>query len=374
MQFQYILILLSCFILLSCKKKEKIVEVEKEVIVYQDPVYKWKRVDAFKNAGSEFIRNAHRASGGFIYFAENSFNVVYDSVKDKFTFLQGSPFERQLKPLLTNNYVIQRSDFAINILPHNNLPDFYLAYSEKQLYMQNIDSNFNNFRIIYPVFEGEVIGNNNKLLMCYQTKNFIGLNYLAVKLKFPAMSWFNDPSFVVQVDTFKKIADPTALSSDRMIGNVGNNLLFTMGDIKNYVLDDNLDTVFVNNTYLYNDVFSYKGTNYAIVRTVGKRCCQTCLIKTLDDGLTWQELVCGINNNFEDLTFCEIGDKLIAYSFANQLWEVTLTENSISAKELDNNGLENKRIKALNYCNNRVFISTESGVFERPYNEFIEYK
>jgi hypothetical protein len=121
-------------------------------------------------------------------------------------------------------------------------------------------------------------------------------------------------------------------------------------------------------------VFSYKGTNYAIVRTVGKRCCQTCLIKTLDDGLTWQELVCGINNNFEDLTFCEIGDKLIAYSFANQLWEVTLTENSISAKELDNNGLENKRIKALNYCNNRVFISTESGVFERPYNEFIDYK
>jgi hypothetical protein len=53
------------------------------------------------------------------------------------------------------------------------------------------------------------------------------------------MSWFNDPSFVVQVDTFKKIADPTALSSDRMIGNVGNNLLFTMGDIKNYVMDDN---------------------------------------------------------------------------------------------------------------------------------------
>jgi hypothetical protein len=31
----------------SCKKKEKIVEVKKEVIVYQKPVYKWKQVKWF---------------------------------------------------------------------------------------------------------------------------------------------------------------------------------------------------------------------------------------------------------------------------------------------------------------------------------------
>lgn len=41
------LALLFCATVISCKKKETIVEVEKEVIVYREPEFKWKRVPHF---------------------------------------------------------------------------------------------------------------------------------------------------------------------------------------------------------------------------------------------------------------------------------------------------------------------------------------
>lgn len=358
----------------SCKKKEKIVEVEKDVVVYQEPVYKWQRVKEFETHNCEYIKNAHRTGKGFIYFACNNYCASYDSVNNNFTFYNGSPRDQLLKPLITNSYFTTFYN-VLDLNPTFNLPENPIDYESTLIYVKNLDSAFTNFYLGYPLFQGEVCGTDSTLLIVYNTGSYYN-TYMGIKLKYPPNGLDYGYGSFITVKAFKKYFDPISYASNRLLGPIGNNLLFTMGNFKNYLLNANLDTVYINNTYSYNDIFTYKNTAYSFARSTSAsgNCCQTCFVSSNDNGLTWQQLATGLNPDFEQMNVELVGDKLIAFSYTNQIFEITIANTNVSAKELDNDGLANKRIKAITMSNNRVFISTESGVFERPYGAFIDYK
>ncbi|MBX3163610.1 MAG: hypothetical protein KF900_03960 [Bacteroidetes bacterium] len=354
----------------ACRKKEKIVEIEK--IVYQETVHKWKRVDYFTQLSDEFIKSVKYVGKGFIFFSATYTDVIYDSTTNQFTALVGFMRDQQIQPLITEKYKLELYTHGFNLVPHNNLPSFPIDYTEKQVYIEKYDSTFLGFVLFnYP----EIMGTGNNVLSVYQTKSGGVYNYMGFKLSYNDFYLYAANGKYIQVDSVKVFQAPLSYASNRFLGTVGTNILFVMGNERNYALTENLDTVFINNTYSFKDIFQYKNTYYAIARTTlaSGNAGENCLIQSSDNGLSWQEIAKGLNYDYTYLNFEQIGDKLIAY-FNNQIWEMAITSDNISTKELDNDGLKNKRIKGITMSNNRVFISTESGVFERPYQEFIEYK
>src|SRR5690606_35372537 len=108
----------------------------------------------------------------------------------------------------------------------------------------------------------------------YQTKSGSNYNYLAAKLSY----YPNDfPEYLVQISAVKVFKSPLSFANNRLIGDIGSNLLFTMGNARNYVLTKNLDTTYINDLYSFNDIFQYKNTYYSIARANVSTgyCCQT---------------------------------------------------------------------------------------------------
>ena len=87
-----------------------------------------------------------------------------------------------------------------------------------------------------------------------------------------------------------------------------------------------------------------------------------------DNGFTWTE---GYETPWELvlLNYAKINGKLIGYRYA-QLFEITINENEFQAKELDNDGLEGKSITSVSKFDNKVYLTSLSGVFYKPVDEF----
>ena len=96
------------------------------------------------------------------------------------------------------------------------------------------------------------------------------------------------------------------------------------------------------------------------------------IFSSSDNGLTWIKggetpwLIASVN-------FAKIDGKIIGYRYA-QLWEVSTTETSFNFKELDNDGLDGKMITSVSEFDDKVFITSLSGVYRRPSDEFFTYK
>ena len=370
MQFKNLLLVIMIGLFFSCKKKETIVEVEKEVIVYQEPGYKWKRNIYFDKNFSTTITNSRRLFDGLILFTTNNYNILYDSAQNKFSAVtQRYSYEKQVRPLITKEYYLEVNDYAINIYNTDKINGNVLGYINGLLLPKNIDSNFLAYDFKNNYLSGDLVGNSNKFVYPYFTKDNKS-KYAIIKIKKePTSSSFPDNAIVI--DTFKTITNLNYVSTNRLTGVIGNNLFFTCGNNKNYIVNNDLDTIYINSN-VYNCIFKVNNLYYSFCGGVALGG-DTKLLSTSDEGLTWQIVSSGLNYQFQILNYVNVGDKLIAF-YVGQMWEVIINNNTLAIKELSNDGLDNKLINAITMSNGRVFVGTNNGVFERPFSEFIDYK
>jgi hypothetical protein len=370
MNVRKLFLMISVFLLFSCKKKETIIEVEKEVIVYQEPSHKWKRVKEFDINQSTTITNSKRLQNGSILFTTNYYNILYDSISDKFLVKYANQaYERQVRPLITSSFFLNVTDNGISVRSlYNSMANinFNPNYTVDPL---SIDSSFFHYNFKNVFFSSDIIGNANTILYPNYTSSNIH-KYTAVKFK-KAITPISFPDSAIIIDTFKIITNTNYINTNRVASSIGSNLFFSMGDNKNYILDYNLDTFYVND-YVYGCIFKLNNSfsSFCSNPSIGGG---TKLISTVDDGLTWQTIISGVDFQYEQYSYMNIGNKIIAHYY-NHIWEIVINNNIIVKKELVNDGLEDKFINSIQMSNGKVFIGTNNGLFERSFSEFLEYK
>ncbi|MBL7902174.1 MAG: hypothetical protein JNK73_09280 [Bacteroidia bacterium] len=273
---------------------------------------------------------------------------------------------------MTDKFYTQSNINSVHFVPHNNLPSFPYNWTEKLLYPSTYDSDFLQITgFSSTFFSSYAIASNTLIMLVYQSKRITN-NYLAIKVSYPPVYEEND--FSIKIEETKVICDTLGPSANHLIGPVGKNLMFTFGNNKNYLLNGNMDTTFLKNSYQFNQIFEWKGNQYSFANVVDSGYTRTCLVRSSDEGYNWEIIAEGLSYHYKSLNFSHIGNKLIANSFGNQIWEIEISNNGVTSKELVNDGLADVKIKAITYSNNKVFVATETGVFERSLTEFIEYK
>ena len=90
------------------------------------------------------------------------------------------------------------------------------------------------------------------------------------------------------------------------------------------------------------------------------------------EGLDWQ-LLGSPDSNFKQLNYAEVDGQLIGYYF-NQLFALEITETEIKVTELEQEGLEGHEITSVVGFNEKVYVTTLTGVFHRPMADFFEPK
>jgi hypothetical protein len=375
-----IAILLLTFVsLVSCKKKQAPNEAVKEVIVYQEPSYKWKRVKNFTDHGTELIRNAERLPGGRVFFSAYNLDAIYDSTDNTIQFFTRNLTEFSNKPLITGRYYVsaQGDFFQVRALNNREVGTF-VQYTDFYINVKSYDSAFHGLKQ-GPFFSGITVASDSTIMFDYLGLDLGRANhhFLAFKLKFQDESAaYNGQSvFSIKPVNSLLLRDTIGVYHNHLVGRVGRNLMFTMGNSRNYLLNHDLDTLYVNSNYNFNQIFEWQNQQYSIARVNSGGNLRSCLVKTSDQGLNWQIAVENVDPRFENFKFTIVGNKLVGHSLgSNQLWEILIEGNSLEAKELVNEGMPGAIIKAVVYTNNRVFVCTETGVFERTYDTFIEYK
>ena len=83
-----------------------------------------------------------------------------------------------------------------------------------------------------------------------------------------------------------------------------------------------------------------------------------------DQGESWHKFSDINGGSWGYLQYYNMGNDVYAF-YLSQLAKVTLSNNTLSLQELDNNGLEGNQITSINKCGKYAFVTTLSGLFYR---------
>lgn len=362
------LLLILC-IAFACRK-EKIVEVEKPVYITEthhwNPVSDFENNPSFKNVG-----NANYISNGQIVFNCEGKHVIYDSASNTYYF--GFPIlssEIQKTPLIQNKFFVSCSNYNsyIWIEPTKNLVSG--LYNGPQLYfpMKTIDPSFNDFNFYQINWwqHSEIISTQkNKILISYRDS----LNRPSVLItQLVVNDWSSMPGHD-KVDSLytKKIYFPYSNYASSTKGAIGENLFFWVYGKGTYRINYNNDTTFLGNYNLL-DFFETNGKFYAITDEIGIK-----LKESSDSGATWQDKVTNLPSQFGIINYFNMDGKVFA-TYNSQIFEIELGATNLTTKEINNDGLTGNVITSVNKCNNKIIVSTKSGVYYCNYSEFYQYK
>jgi hypothetical protein len=122
------------------------------------------------------------------------------------------------------------------------------------------------------------------------------------------------------------------------------------------ILDGRVGKFFQKNDTLYSLVsgFIYQSTN---------------------DGDNWINFG-AIPQNLNSLNFLDyylVNNEIIG-TYNAQLFHLTINKNSLTVKEIDNDGLANNSITSISKYYDKVYVTTLSGVYYINYKDFLKYK
>ncbi len=166
---------------------------------------------------------------------------------------------------------------------------------------------------------------------------------------------------VIHVSNFHKVAfGNTYLQGTPYLTHIGNRFLVPYDSM--HLIREDFSTKAIAGLEDFTSVFKANGYYYAVGFS-GK------IYETTDMGETWA-LKFSLNSLVIIINF---DGNLIAYH-NDQVWMITLTSTSLTLKEIVNDGLTGKTISSIVKYNNKIWISTNAGVFSRPYSSFYQYK
>ncbi|MEM6379251.1 MAG: hypothetical protein AAF705_13655 [Bacteroidota bacterium] len=359
-------VLIGCSLLIASCEEEKIVEVERE--------YSWKADDNF--IYDNVVQMNSFATDDMLFFrGHTSFtSMVADSLEHPdypdigrvvhFPHWYTQSTDEKL-PICADFFVSAVSNGFLAFIPNRDPTSQSASVSFN---MKTLDENFGIFESSH--FSGGekiVINDQSQVLVPYKNWSpdgpYIsgGPKLALINIKYDS----TNTSFYHKLDTVGiqlLSIDDQFQNSTIALESIGSNFFVTT-DTKVYRIDGDGRMVTVLDERLYK-IFEDSG------RLIGFGANN--IFSSSDNGLTWIKggetpwLIASVN-------FAKIDGKIIGYRYA-QLWEVSTTETSFNFKELDNDGLDGKMITSVSEFDDKVFITSLSGVYRRPSDEFFTYK
>lgn len=357
--------LLICIsiLLIGCEK-EKIIEVEVE------KEYSWKAHKRFTHENVTQMNSF--ATDDYLFFRGLStfVSIVPEGKNHHHGFVGGKsmmyylidPQSHQIKLPIGPDYLISYTHidgevrFYSTMLPNG-------AQESASLNIKDIDNTFLNFKhqqLHFTVSESCVINDRNQALIPYTINNN---SWYLLKLALVDVSVRDMPSNYVEIVKTKTISIPEEWQqSVHAIESVGEYFFITTQS-KVFRVDSKGNIVTVSDTPLLRIIES-SGKLYG----VGNKS----VFISSDKGLTWKEIY-NVQQEFSWISLSKVEDKIVGYRYS-QLWEITFNENDLIVRELDNYGIDGVSITSLSVFDNNVYLSTMSGVFYKPVDDFFESK
>jgi len=356
-----ILILICLATLIISCEKEKIVEVEKE--------YNWKKHNDFQY--NDVIQmNSYASNERIFFYGPNAFSsLVADSLVHPDLPFGGKTSHYSVWNEQPANIKLPIcSDYSLSTFRNYGTIYFFstmnpvLSGSSTSIRIKTIDTTYAYFDLLhFSSGESIAINNKNQTLIPYisivDSRNVLKLALIDIKTEFMISYYYLDTLEVNILTITDDIQyDVIALES------VGSNFFLTTNS-KVYRIDNygNIENVL---SIRLNKMVESSGKIYGFGRDN--------IYISSDNGLTWKEGY-SIQYEYSLLNYSKIDDKIIGYRHG-QLWELQINETELLVRELDNDGLNGVSITSVSSFDNKVFLSTLSGVFYKNAGEFFNYK
>ena len=347
-----------CILFNACKKDPPAATTK--IIIEHDTVqHAWQTEPRFNNLDQD-ISVAYAANNGKVFFYGTQYYCyVYDSASNGWGLIN------TISPLAYRRPAVNKAFFAAATVTNNFGLQTYTASSYLPSYggnFKSFDTNFTAFPeylLNYPLTNIADISDSNRVLFPVLTTDNTKNYYYLLDTK---ISYSSTPSFTVS--NFHKLALGVFNGIDNQFTTTHLNNRFFIGHADTtYLVREDFSIKVVLNNDIFLSVFLYNG-NYYATSISGN------IYETTNNGETWS---LQFTINPRGTAIFNFDNNLIAI-YQSQLWQVTLGATSISFKEIVNDGLTGKTITGLVKCNNKVWITTNGGVFYRPYNQFYQFK
>lgn len=277
-------------------------------------------------------------------------------------------------PINKHNYkpAISTSFFVYPISDHlirfqslfNNIADV----GNKDLYMPDIDTLFSEFKNIYFTRgQSTLVNNQNQCLIPYKVKFPSSTNGTSSELRFLiAELGYNNSSGFNTLDT---------ISTHKIIANHNINYLSDLNSVEEYFfVSSGSKTIRISPDFTIQNCFNGVLTEIFKHQDRYIGISNTGTYESFDKGLTWQ-LKFSTSMSLANFIFHELDHHILGV-YQDQIFhfKFDFANNVLYTKEIVNEGLEDKRITSLALYNDKVYISTLSGIYEEEYITFFEFK
>lgn len=355
-----LILLIFSTILFGCEDEKIVIkEVEKK--------YSWTAHEDFQydevTLMNSFVTNTKLFTLGMTSFS----SLVADSLNHPDLPFGGSvchysnwydqPSNKKL-PISTNFFIsYSESTSWIGFIPTLNPVS---GNSMASITLSEIDTSFMRFQLV-SYYSGEcmAINNNNQALIPYlSTDNDYSLKLLLVNIRVKSDG-------IIRLDTISTKVIKIPDSSEYNVISIQslNDIFYVTTSSKTYRVNTAGELQNVTNNRLYSIVESNK-----VLYGFGGES----IFSSIDSGLTWTKGY-SIPAEYIMFKYSKVNNKIIAYR-NSQLFEITLTQDSIIARELDNDGLVGKTITSVSGFGNKVYATSLSGLYFKTIEDFFNDK
>jgi hypothetical protein len=240
------------------------------------------------------------------------------------------------------------------------------TYNGLTFTMPSFDSDFVNFDFTHYSF-GECIAINslNQVLIPYAAK--VGSSnqtkLLLLRIKSTANENPEFPSLSISTQQVLTFNDQFAHTTYGLYA-VNDHFYITQYN-SSYRINSDGEITSISVPWAMN-MFEFEGTIYAIGYYNNK------LYYSTDNGYTWTESI-QLNTQFNLVLYTKIDNRMVAY-YNHQLFEIIPSHTSITAVELDNDGLQGRKITSVSIFDGNVYVTTLSGVYRKKFEDFFKEK
>lgn len=354
----------------NCQKEQIVTEyIEKEFSWKQHPNFMYTnsyQLNSFANDTCMVFYGLNRITTiGIEDFTSYTDEIANDVINN---FLPSYDYSNGLKYAITPDFMVNYEEYDpylekgvvhISSTRSPNHSDY-----EIDICLPDIDKGFVEYNLV-PAFSSECIVANDKkqILIPYLSKG-AALNMLLVELKM-----YEHWTYRMAVDTVKtKIVKLNEGYRVRYLHTVDSD--FYVGtDTKTYKIGSD-GSVKTEHNYQFTDIIDKGDTLFAVAQNMSGYDFE--FLRSVDRGSSWQTIVV-LPSMYGSINYTVINDIIIGYRYS-QLWEFTPTENGIEIKELDNYGLDGNYITSVVKYNDKVFVSSLSGVYYKDIEELFAEK
>lgn len=350
----YFSFLFLTVLLFSCKKE-----------IVEDPILPsiWTEMKGFKLLRKTQL-HSHANDNRIAFLSANSITEIDDgyegSEEEKPTHFINLGYDAGIRAKypITDDYLIGAVGHYLLISTFND--DKYSRH-QLSIKLSDYDSLYSSTKLITKNLGfGAPVNNKNQCLIPYnriatETSPYQGSQFFLVDFELEEFAVFPIKLNSVIQKEVPLESGGFGVSKIEAI----DSYFFMLYSYKTIRLDENGE---MNVVYegAFNDIIESNDTYYALS--------EQGLFFSVDKGLNWT-FIENIDRYFLSANYSEVQGHKIAY-INDQIWKIDFSKQGMQIEELDNKGLVSNHITSIAQYDGYVFISTLSGVFTKPLDEF----